>query len=163
MVGTYSQSDTNTYTESRANYVMGKVYEDTLNLYLAGLITKERADQIRRDLLYLMNKKALRYFQLQFFKPDGTEVGGLHYELKSDSSISGDAASGGLDFWGLPSNTRVTLLVDIDRSSSSIQEVDRQLNDWGWGTGQALTGAHEYLKSYSKEGYGVQQSIVGKW
>ena len=42
MSGTYTLSSTNTYTEARARYVMGKVYEDITSLMLTDLVTQER-------------------------------------------------------------------------------------------------------------------------
>jgi hypothetical protein len=68
-----------------------------------------------------------------------------------------------LNYWSLPSDTRVNLLVDLDYSSPNIDEVNRQLEAWGWGSGNALSGTSNYLKSYSKEGYGFQQSKIGSW
>lgn len=162
MTQAYTRSITDTYTEARARYVMGKVYEDLMSLMLAGLITKDRADKIRTDILYLLSKKALKFFELQF-KKSGSEIGGLHYEVRNDSAISMDDDSGNIDFWGLDKTVTVGLLVQLDKSSPNIDEVNRQLAAWGWGTGNALTGIPQFSKSYSKDGFGVKQSIIGKW
>jgi len=148
MIQSFTKSGTDTYSEVRANYIVGKVYENTLNLMNTGLISKLRADGIRSDILYLLSKKALNWFELQFHKPDGTK-GGIHYQLKADGSIYTDEPSGGLDFWSLPANTVVKL-------------VDAQITAWGWGTGNALQGTMEYHRSFSKEGFGLQQSLY-KW
>lgn len=162
-MSTYSRSQTSTYTEARARYVMGKVHEDLLGLMSRGLINLDRANSIKESVLYLLNKQALKYFQLQFKKPDGTEIGGLHYELKSDGTIHSDENSGNIDYWLLSSETKVNLLVCLNRDSPNIDEVDRQLEDWGWGDGSALEGTKEVLKSYSKDGYGLTQSKIGQW
>jgi hypothetical protein len=162
MTQSFTGINSDTYSESRANYVIGKVYENTLNLMATGLITKLRADTIRKEILYLLSKKALKWFELQFRKPDGSQLGGIHYELKADGSIYTDEPSGGLDFWGLPANTIVKLLVNLDDSSPNINEVNLQIAAWGWGTGNALQGAMEHHKSFSKEGFGLQQSLY-KW
>ena len=160
---TITQSVTDTYTEARARYVMGKVYDHLVSLYMRSIITKDYADEIRRDILYLMDKKAVTYFQLQFKTPGGAEIGGLHYEVRADSTISLDEDSGGIDFWGLAKNTSVSLLVNLNRSSPNIAQVDRQLEEWGWGTGTALTGSHRSSKSFAKDGYGLKESIIGQW
>ncbi|CAL2105532.1 bacHORMA_1 domain-containing protein [Tenacibaculum sp. 190524A02b] len=162
-MSTYSRSQTTTYTEARARYVMGKVHEDLIGLMNRGLIDLERANGIKDSVLYLLNKEALLYFQLQFNEPDGTEIGGLHYELNSDGTIYSDEDSGNIDYWLLSKETKVNLLVNLDRSSSNIDEVDKQLEDWGWGKGNALEGTKELLKSYSKDGYGLTQSRIGQW
>ena len=162
MIGTTTRSVTDTYTETRARYIIGKVYEDLIGLMSAGLITKDRADQIRSDILYLLSKKVLKYFELQFTL-FGVEIGGLHYEVRGDSTIFMDDESGNIDFWGLSKSVYVGLLVQLDYSSPNINEVNRQLEAWGWGSGNALSGSHQYSKSYSKDGFGVKQSIIGKW
>lgn len=163
MITTYTRSTTSTYTQSRANYVMGKVYEDTLNMMSAGVINKSKADSWRQSLLYLLSMQAVNYFEFQLYKSDGTVIGGLHYKLESSGGIYSDEDSGELDFWGLPSGSYATLLVDLDYGSSKIEEVNRQLKEWGWGTGTSLGGNHQYLKSYSKEGYGLEQNKIGEW
>jgi hypothetical protein len=124
-------SQSSTYTEARARYIMGKVYEDLLGLMGRSLIDINRADQIRSNVQYLLEKQVLKYFQLQFKKPSGDEIGGLHYQLKADGNIYADEKTGGLNYWSLPSDTRVNLLVDLDYSSPNIDEVNRQLEAWG--------------------------------
>lgn len=158
-----SRSETDTYSESRARDVMGKVYEDLLGLQGRGLITNDRANSIRRDVLYLLDKRALDYFQLQFRNASGGEIGGLHYKVSSDGTLQGDSDSGSIDYWMLSEGTKVKLLVSLDRSSSKIEEVDQQLDDWGYGDGTALSGTSQYLKSYSKDGFGLIQSKIGEW
>lgn len=163
MSTTYTNSITDTFTIARAKYVLGKVYEDLLAMYQANIISKERCDKLRDDLLYLAGKKVLRYFQFQFKKTDGTEIGGLHYEVNSTGTINIDDKTGGIDYWNLPSNTSLILLIDLDNTSSNYDEVNLELKRRGWGTGTALTGTQQYLKSYSKDGYGYKQSKIGQW
>jgi hypothetical protein len=162
MIGTYTRSVSDTYTEARARYVMGKVYDHLVSLYLRGIITKAEADRMRGNILYLMDRRAITYFQLQF-KALGYPDRGLHYEVRADSTIAMDYESGGINFWSLSSDTSVHLLVKLNRSSPHIAEVDRQLEEWGWGTGSALDGTYQESKSFSKDGFGLKESIVGTW
>lgn len=164
MFETYTRSNTDTYSEARARYVMGKVYDHLVSLYMRGIITKDHADQMRNDILYLMDKKAITFFEIQFKTLTGREIGGLHYEVRADSTISMDEDSGGVDFWGLDKNNTVaSLLVWLNRASPNITEVDRQLAEWGWGSGAALAGSSQPSKSFSKDGFGLKESIIGKW
>ncbi len=163
MSTTYTNSTTDTFTVARAKYVLGKVYEDLLAIYQANIITKERCDSLRDDLVYLAEKKVLQYFQFQLKKADGTEIGGLHYEVNSSGIINTDDKTGGLDYWSLPTNTTLGLLVSMDNASSNYDEVNQELTRRGWGTGNALSGTQQYLKSYSKDGYGYKQSKIGQW
>jgi hypothetical protein len=163
MSTTYTNSTTNTYTEARARYVMGKVYEDFIGLMTAEHITKEYADRMRRELFYLLDMRVLKSFQLQFTNRYGTRVGGINYEVRSDSTIAIDDQSGGIDFWGLDDGTTVNLFITKDLASPNLAEVNRQLIAWGWGSGSALTGSSVYAKSYASGGFGVKQSIIGTW
>lgn len=162
MTGTYTRSVSDTYTEARARYVMGKVYDHLVSLYMRGLMTKAEADRMRSDILYLMDRRAVTYFQLQFKAP-GYADRGIHYEVRADSTISMDDESGGLNFWSLSSNTAVSLVVQLNYSSPHIAEVNRQLEEWGWGSASALSGTYQASKSFSKDGYGLKESIVGTW
>jgi hypothetical protein len=150
MSTTYTRSETDTYTEARARYVLGKVYEDMISLFQANFLTKAKCDQWREDLLYIIDKRAMSYFQFQFKKADGSE-------------ISSDDNTGGIDYWELPSDTKVSLLVNLNISSINYAEVNEELNNRGWGSGQSLSGTQQYLKSYSKDGFGYKQSKIGAW
>ena len=163
MSHTYTQSITDTYTEARAKYVLGKVYEDMIALFQAGILTKERCDSWRNDLLYIIDNRAMSYFQFQLFKSDGTEIGGLHYEQNSTGAITSDDKTGAIDYWNLPANSSVRLHVSLNTSSSKYIEVNTELNNRGWGTGNSLNGTQQYLKSYSKDGFGLKQSKIGQW
>jgi hypothetical protein len=143
--------------------VLGKVYEDMLALFQAGLLTKEKCDRWRDDLLYIIDNRTMSYFQFQLKKSDGSEIGGLHYEQSSTGTITTDDKTGGIDYWNLPEHSKVNLLVSLNTSAAKYNEVNEELNRRGWGTGSALTGTQEYLKSYSKDGFGFKQSKIGQW
>lgn len=165
-MSTYSNSysQTNTYTEARARYIMDKIYEDTLNMWNAGLITKGQCDNWRTDLLYLLNEQILIKFEFQFRKPNGDEIGGLRQIVKSDGSISTDDDSGGNDFFNLPSNAKASLVTTLDRSAKNYADVKKELANRGWGfNGKSLTGSTSNHGSYSKDGYGVNIKKIGEW
>lgn len=160
---TNTNSQSSSYTEARANYVMGKAYENLIGLKKCGLITMERANTIRSQILYLMDKQVLEFFELQFIDPNDSEIGGLHYKVISGGYIISDDESEDQNYWRLSDSTRVRLLVSLNRKSSNIDEVDKQLEEWSFGTGQALKGVKEELKTYSKGGFGLKQSKIGDW
>jgi hypothetical protein len=163
MSTTYTLSNTNTYTEARARYVIGKVYEDITSLMLVGLITLDRAQLIRSQLLYLMEKQALKLFEFQFNR-SGVKIGGVRYLVRADNSIVMDNDSGNINFWTLHgTGIFVVLFLDLNESSPNIQEVNKKLAEWSCGDGSALAGTEQVNNSYSKDGYGVKQSIIGKW
>ena len=159
MYGTHSRSGTTTYTEARARYVNDKVYDDTQAMAIRGLITNERAQNWRADILYILNKQAMDYFQFQFRFPDGTKKA-LQYDLKADGSILADDDSGGINYWAIPSGTKVVLHVSLDVNSTNYHEVNQKLTDDGWGTGNSVTGNSNSSISYSKDGYGLKRNQI---
>jgi Bacterial HORMA domain family 1 len=156
---TYTNSSTDTYTESRAKEVTDKAFEDFKGLEIRGLITDERASKWRRDILYLLGKKVLNYFEIQFIKPFGTPTG-LRYTIQSYGTIHRNDDSGGDDFFDIPKNTTVNFFVDLDRSKDNIKEVDEQLAKWGYGNGNSLGGELELLKVYSKNNFGLLKNKI---
>lgn len=160
---TYTQSETSTYTGVRARYVMGKVKDNLYGLMNRSLITKKRVDSIYNDVLYLLDRQVLRFFELQFKKDNGETIGGIRYEVEASGAIYSDDKSGGINYWALPDNTQVGLLVDLDTEAKNYNQVMEQLAEWGWGTGSALSGEEKHLKNYSKDGYGLSQKIIGNW
>jgi hypothetical protein len=163
MVGTQSISASNTYTEARARYVMGKVYEEITSMMLVGLITIERANLIRTQLLYLLDKQALTFFEFQFYRST-IQIGGLRYIVRADNTIVADDESGNIDFWTLHNTgVFVTLFLELNQSSPNIGAVQVQLEKWGCGNGRALSGTERVHNQYSSNGYGVKQSIFGTW
>ncbi|MEO0041704.1 MAG: hypothetical protein RL329_1152 [Bacteroidota bacterium] len=161
MTQTYTNSVTNTYTESRAIYITNKAFEDILGIEIRGFITSERAQRWRSDILYLLNKNALTFFEIQFTLPNGTR-NGLRYVLKADGSIYGDDESGGDDFWNLPNGTSANILVSW-KSSIYNKIIQNELAKRGYQTGHALSAAATQEREYSKDGYGFQKNKIGTW
>lgn len=158
---TSTYSDTDTYTEARARYVMGKIYDDFTHLITRGFKYPGRDDirSWRDDLLYLMNKKALYGFQVKFSFPGGGEEA-WEYILKSDNSVQTDSKSGGKDLYDYPDNTSVSIVISRDHSNS---EVNDYLAKRGWGSGGSfLTGTITSNGAYSKDGYGTINNIIKK-
>lgn len=161
---TNSYSQTNTYTEARAQHIMDKIYDDTLGMWNAGLITKAQSENWRKDLLYLLNKQVLHKFEFQFRKPNGDEIGGLRQIVRDDNSILDDDDSGGNDFFNLPMNTNASLVVMLDSNSKNYNEANEELKKRGWGNnGKGLTGNAQAHGNYSKDGYGVNINKIGEW
>ena len=160
LYNTRTRTQTNTYTESRAHYVMGKAYEDFTSMYLADLITKEQADNWRDDILYLMRLKVLDFFEVQFFLPDKNQKG-IRYKVSDIGYLANDNNSGGTDFYSLPTNTQVNLLVRPRPFALKLKEAMGELEKRGWGRGgNSLSGHESNNSTYSKENYGLNKSSI---
>lgn len=160
MNSTYTKSETDTYSESRANYATGKVYEVLMNMAGANLISYDRADKWKEDLLFLQRKRAINFFEFQFKNSSGEKIGGLRYKVSADNTIITDDDSGGLNFWGA-AGAKVTFFVSIDWSTSHSEEVQEYTENWGAGTQLDFPEVHQ--KSFSKKGYGFNESKLGDW
>lgn len=158
---THTNSGSDSYTEARARYVMGKVYDQFHALILRQFdkISASELEGYRDDLLYLMHQKALISFELQFFGPNNAKWG-LHYKL-IESGLSIDDRSGGNDFWEIPQNAGFNLVLRYDHTNQKAKEY---LDQHGWNDGASfIEGDPSNDGSYSKDGYGFNFGKKGDW
>lgn len=160
---TYSTTNThsNSYSESRARYVVGKIYDDFHAIFLRGFsnVKKENLEKWRDDVLFVMNKQVLEKFELQF--TSGTRKWGLVYEVSADGTIQIDSESGGTNFWALPVDSEFNIVL---RHNQKSQEVKDYLNERGWtSTGKFIDSEESGHGGFSKDGYGVYRKIKGEW
>jgi Bacterial HORMA domain family 1 len=154
------RSESTTYSETKADYVTGRIYEELKGIYYRGLITSEEAVDMRTILLNLQRMEALDFFEIQFIIPN-SEPWGLRYILDSIGGINIDDRSGNIDYYKLPENTFVNFLVKLVKNEEKAQKGEEYLTKLGWGDGESLNNEGNYLKSFSKEGYGFAQNKIG--
>lgn len=163
MIGTNTISQTTAYTEARARYVMDKIFEDFTALIIRGFATQAQITKWKEDLLYLMHKEVLDFFEIQLKQPNGT-VGAMKYIVKPDNSLSEDSSSGSLGLYGLPLGTKANLFAQLHFSSPNYTEANNELhNNRGWGIGKNVDGVVERHHAYSKDGYGIERNKIGTW
>ena len=162
-MSSYSDSSSETYTEARARYVMGKIFDDFHAMQYRGFsFLDQRPDwlqKMREDIFYLMTKKVLRSFQVQFFADQ--KEWAVEYTIKADGSIYQDDDSGGIDYYDIPARATMDVVVDWKHGTKA---VDDEMIHRGW------TGKAAYFKgdltddgAYSKSGYGVTKGRRGSW
>lgn len=158
-MSTYTLSASNTYSATAAKAVMQSVGVDLHQLVHRGFttLTVERVERWSEVVLYLMDKKVLEYFQLQFTMPDGTKKA-ITYTIRSQGSFSTNDDPGGLYVvWDMPVTTRVGILVSGNWDSETEDYLARK----GWGEGQPVQGQERYDRGYSKDNYGVERKFIG--
>lgn len=163
MISTYSDSQSDTYTEARAQYVLGKIFDDFHNIGYRGFDYFERnPDQLRKwreDIYFLMTKKVLKKFQVKF-AADGKEWA-VEYTIKSDGSIQQDDYSGGVDYWEIPAHASIGIVATWDRHK---KDVETHMQSRGWvGGGSYVEGDLIDDGAYSKSGYGATKGRRGAW
>lgn len=159
---TATRSLTDTYTDARLRAVMAEVGADFYAPAAASLISNETARKWTEELAFILQHQAANSFQVQCTKPNGTKIA-LHYTVSNDGTVHESSNAGGIDFFGLPAGTTVSLFVNLDWQSPNIAIVRDYIARRGWGTGQAVPGDPIRDRTYSKEGYGIVRSKIGDW
>src|SRR5260221_6172313 len=149
MQTTFTRSATDSFTESRARYVLGKICDDFNGIFFRGF-TRISADDLKKwrdDIQYVMERNALEYFELQFTYEDQEWI--VRYEVRKNGEIVRDDESGGLDFYNIPAAATFNIVLRRDTTN---QDVTDYLSRRGWESGgrfQGDSGNHD--RSYSKD------------
>ncbi len=160
---TYTESQTNTFSEARVHAVMHKTLSDFMVLAASGLVSQEAMLSWHEDLTFFLVHKAAEMFQVRFRSPSGADRA-LNYRISDDGSLSEDSESGGIDYFTFERGTRVSLTVKLRTQSPHIEKVRRYMTEHGWGNnGQFLEGQTARDRAYSKENFGFIREQVGVW
>jgi hypothetical protein len=133
---------------------MKKVTDDLIGLTYFNTISIETVMDWRNDILYMMKKRALKEFEIQFSKGSPK---GYRYTVSSSGYIYANDKSGGIDYYLYPSDVNIKMFYKLDESSPNYDEVFNELTkNRGVGTnGKSLKGNYDRDKTYSKDNYGV--------
>lgn len=159
----YTSSNTNTYTDSRARYVMGKVLDDFINMHNRGFegLKWKKLKKWIEDLTFVASKKALEKFEIQFIASSGQRKWAIIYHLIADGSIQIDDESGQIDYYAIPEDANIKLVISRDPNND---QVSKYLEERGWTSGASFLELYETRQgSYSKNGYGLKRNIKGDW
>jgi hypothetical protein len=163
MTFTATATRTNTFTEARLRAVMPEVGADFYSLAGAGLISLDTARNWTEELTFILQHQAAKCFQIQL-KRFGSNPIAIDYRVSSDGTVRESTTGGGIDYFALPEGTRATLFVEVDFQSREIETVKLYLRQKGWGTnGQAVEGESTRDRTYSRDGFGIIRTKVGKW
>ncbi len=159
-MSTMTRSLTDTFTEARARYIMGKIFDDFNSVIFRGFTTSATTLRgWRDDVQFVMERDALHNFELQF--TNGSDRWVLRYEVSKNGSITRDDNSGGLDLYSIPSGARVNIVVEHDHTNTG---VNQYLEARGWGTGGVFIAEDAYSdRAFSKEGFGVNRKLLGQF
>jgi hypothetical protein len=142
---------------------MLEVAADFTGVAVAGHAAYDKCMEWNTDLSFLLEKEALRNFQIQFTCDGHTPVA-LEYTVSADGTLQSSDKAGGIDYFALPKGTRASLYVSLNYESQHIETVKTYLRDHGWGfNGQAISGTGTKDRVYSTDGYGVTRNKIGTW
>lgn len=160
---TATRSKTDTFTDARLAAVMPEVGGDFYALAGAELISLDTAKRWTEELTFVLSYKAAHGFQIQLTSPGRNPIA-LDYRVSSDGTVQESGTAGGIDYYALPTGTRVGLFVNFNFAARDFAIVQTYTQQRGWGTnGQAVQGDPVRDRVYSKEGFGVIRGKVGTW
>lgn len=157
--GTLSKSQSDTFTEARARHVLGKIFDVFNGIIFRGFTMASQSEIIgwRDDIQFIMEHDSLYHFEIQFSSNGQKWV--VRYEVDKYGNISRDDDSGGIDFYNVPASAIINIVVSRDREN---QEVSDYLLKRGWGSeGSFFAENASTSRAYSKDGYGVNQKLLG--
>lgn len=156
---TITKTQSDTFTESRAKYVLGKIFDDFNGIIFRGF-TSTSSDSIkvwRDDIAFIMEQNALHHFEIQFSY--GSDSWTLRYEVDKFGGIARDDDSGGSDFYNIPINAELNIVVRRDNSNDT---VSNYLKRRGWVSGGNFVAEDSSGdRTYSKDGFGVNRKKLG--
>lgn len=159
---TATATRTSTMTEARVRDVTRKVEANLTALVVAGHLSDAARRSWIDDLIYLQTKEVVEFFEIQCKTPQGDRFG-LRYVVSSDGSVRENASSGGVDVYGLPQGTVVSLYAKYNPGMPPAY-VREELKRRGWGpSAGALDGDATEQRTFSSSGYGLTRSRVGSW
>ncbi|MFV8366830.1 hypothetical protein [Flavobacterium sp. XS1P27] len=161
-MSTYTFSGTESYSESDVKAVMQNTYEDIIGFANRQIISYVRAESWIEDLTYILNQKVVKFFEIQINNASGTKFMSYKYTVDNYGYLSTGAASGGINYFAIPSGCSATLYVDLDFSKFNATVVNDNLRKRGWGTGSALQGTETQDRNYISNNLRLQRSIITK-
>ena len=159
MATTFTISATETYSEADVKAVMRSTYEDIMGFANRGIITYDRAKNWVEDLIFILNKKALKFFEIQLYGSNNKSIKTYRYEVSSGGLTS--STSGGIYYYDFPTGTYAKMFASLDYTKDTANEVYRVLHEErGWGHGAASEGIAQRERSYSSGNLTLNRSVI---
>jgi len=164
MSETFTVSNSETYTEANVKAVMQNTYEDIIGFANRKLVDYSRVKYWVEDLVYLLNKRILRSFEIQLYNSSGERFKSYKYVVNTYGYIDSGSSSGGINYFDIPDGTKFGLFADIDFTHAKIDEVKKYLYEQrGWGSdGSSMQGTTSFERSHSSGSLELKRYIINK-
>ena len=148
---TFTISATEVYSESDVKIVMRNTYEDIIGFANRKLVDYSRVKKWIEDIIFILNEKALKSFEIQLYNTAGQRFKSYKYIVNTSGYLSSGSSSGGIDYFDIPSGTTINLFAEIDNDKANANEVRRVLVEKkGWSTnGTAMEGNSTFGRTYA--------------
>ncbi len=160
MYTTFTISATETYSEADVKAVMRNTYEDIIGFANRGITAYSTAKSWIEDIVFILNRKALKFFEIKIYDSNHNRIETYKYEVSSGTFVSG-SSSGGIDYFKYPTGAYATLYAELDYLSENGTEVNRILREErGWVTGSATEGIGQKERSYVSGNLALNRSLI---
>lgn len=163
-MSTYTFSGTDSYSVSDVKAVMQNTYEDIIGFANRQIVEYGNAESWIEDLTYILNKKALKSFELQLYNAAGQRYKSYRYDVSLWGLITSGDKSGGINYFDIPASTKVGLYANLDKDSPNYLSVLQELtNNRGWGTnGSGMEGNASHERNYISNSLQLNRSVITK-
>ncbi len=163
-MGTYTFSGTDSYSVSDVKAVMQNTYEDIIGFANRQLMEYGNAESWIEDLTYILNKKAMKSFELQLYNSLGQRFKSYRYDVNKWGLVTSGDKSGGINYFEFPVSTKVGLFAQLDKDSTNYSAVLKELTEnRGWGTnGSAMDGSATRERNYVSNSLQLSRSVITK-
>ncbi|HLP56580.1 MAG TPA: hypothetical protein VK151_16195 [Fluviicola sp.] len=157
----YTFSGTDSYSEADVKAVMQNTYEDIIGFANRKTISYGTAELWIEELTYALNRKIVKFFEVQLKNPSGEIFKSHRYHVDSYGYLSSGSSSGGINYHSYPSDTTASLYIDF-LDSLSKSDIDEIIRDRGWGTGSAMKGNEIHDRNYVSNNLRIQRTEITK-
>lgn len=154
-----SNSSSNTHTEARSRYVMGKIKDDFYNAAYRGFTTISTTTLLNswKDIEFVMNENTLFKCQMKFTWDE--KAAAVNYEVVSDGSIQIDSESAMVNLHQIPAHANIYFVIRRDHTNAAVSDY---LEKKGWVSNASfLEGTSKNVGGYSNSGFGIDLSTIG--
>jgi hypothetical protein len=164
MSETFTVSATEVYTETDVKTVMRNTYEDIIGFANRKLVEYTDVKKWIEDIIYILNKKVLKAFEIQLINSSNEKFKSYRYEVNENGFITSGTGSGGINYFDFPDNTKVKLFVELHEDRHNTTEVRRALiEERGWGTnGVAMSGNSTYERTHASGALALKRYVITK-
>jgi hypothetical protein len=160
-MSTYTFSGSDTYSVADVKAVMQNTFEDIVGFANRDMVSFDDAKKWINDLTYILNQKALDFFELQLYN-GLIRFKSYRYKVETNGMVSAGDQSGGINYFGIPSSTKVFLFAELKKDSPNHGSVVNELcNNRRWGSdGSQMTGTATMERNYVSNALQLNRSVI---
>lgn len=164
MSNSYINSKSSSFSFTDAKVVMGKVCDDLYAIKFRGF-NQFKSNPLEINLWieilnFMVEYQDIASFQITINYGNPLKEAAIQYDFKDDGTIKVDSASGKIDYYFFPDDSKLNLIV----TPKGNPIVAKFLTEKGWThPASYVDGSMENAGSYSKNDFGVNRYKKGSW